>query len=426
MFAMKMAAWLTIGAVALGAWAYSSQSEGAVEDRAALAARQLDPDADGRQVGRQVRMDVFYWDFRVLAGLAGWLGLGALLFAEDARRLRRTLAVTAGVALASGCSGYPIVETVEPSEEAFLIPYTENDRQSATNSEEALRKNLVQSKLVLIPQRYIYSDSGTGYRPTAKLIKVDRAPVTREWTADANSGTSERNEAIWVMTSDQVECSTGWTITAYIAGRDDAVKFLYYYPAGSLEKVLDQEVRAKLQAEFGIEVTDLPMEEIRTHATPHIQATIRRVRDFFSNRGISITNLGITGGFVYKDPKIREMMSRVFQSEQEAAIAKAETRAQEERNKRIHLAAESKARAVVTEKEGEAKGVRAVADAKAYEIEKAQANKEAYLALKRIELEQKKLERWDGRFPTQFFGGGAGGPEMLLGIPAIATAPTPK
>ena len=35
------------------------------------------------------------------------------------------------------------------------------------------------------------------------------------------------------MTTDQVEFSTGWTCTARIDSRDDAVKFLHNYPAGS-------------------------------------------------------------------------------------------------------------------------------------------------------------------------------------------------
>ena len=133
------------------------------------------------------------------------------------------------------------------------------------------------------------------WRDAAKLIKVDKSPVTREWTADPNTGTSNRNEAIWVMTSDQVEFSTGWTCTARIAARDDAVKFLHNYPSGSLQSVMDTEVRAKLQAEFGLEVTDLPMDELRKNATPHLKRVVEALTTFFSERGITITNLGITG-----------------------------------------------------------------------------------------------------------------------------------
>jgi SPFH domain / Band 7 family len=120
---------------------------------------------------------------------------------------------------------------------------------------------------------------------------VDTQPVTREWTADPNTGTSNKNEAIWVMTSDQVEFSTGWSITARINNRDSAVKFLANYPNGSLQKVLDQEVRSKLQTTFALAVTDLPMETLRKAATPVIQKTSKEVVSFFEERGITITNL---------------------------------------------------------------------------------------------------------------------------------------
>ena len=150
---------------------------------------------------------------------------------------------------------------------------------------------------------------------------MDKSPVTREWTADPNTGTSKRNEAIWVMTSDQVEFSTGWTCTARIAARDAAVKFLHNYPSGSLQSVMDTEVRAKLQAEFGLEVTDVPMDELRKNATPHIKNVVKTLTTFFAERGITITNLGITGGFVYKDKAIQDMLVKVFNAEQEKAIA---------------------------------------------------------------------------------------------------------
>ena len=165
-------------------------------------------------------------------------------------------------------------------------------------------------------------DSGQ-WQAAALLVKVDKSPVTREWTADPNSGTSNNNEAIWVMTSDQVEVSTGWTCTARIASRDDAVRFLHNYPNGSLRDVLDTEVRGKLQSTFGLEVTDEPMTKLREEATPHSLRTVKDVTEFFKERGVTITNLGITGGFIYKDKSIMDTMVRVFNAEQEKAIATA-------------------------------------------------------------------------------------------------------
>ena len=314
------------------------------------------------------------------------------------------------------------LETISPNEEAFLLPLTDDvKKQTSTNNEEYLKENLVYTKQVRIPQQWVqkgYETLGANgqWQAAAILVKVDKSPVTREWTADPNSGTSNKNEAIWVMTSDQVEFSTGWTCTARIASRDDAVKFLHNYPNGALKDVLDTEVRGKLQATFGLEVTDQPMNKLRQEATPHILRTVGDVTEFFKERGVTITNLGITGGFIYKDKSIMDTMVRVFNAEQEKAIATAGFQAQEEQNKATFAEAEGQAKALLATRQAEADGIKLVADAKAYEIDMAQADSEMYLSLKRFELERDKLQKWDGRFPTYFLGAGHS-PDLLLQMP---------
>lgn len=318
------------------------------------------------------------------------------------------------------------LETIGTNEEGFLIPLrSDGKQQGQTSTEDYLKQHLVFSKQVQIKQQWVqkgYETAGANgvWQDAEVLIKVDKSPVTREWTADPNSGTSNKNEAIWVMTADQVEFSTGWTITARIASRDDAVKFLHNYPNGSLEKVLDSEVRGKLQATFGLEVTDLPMEELRKAATPHITHVVKEVTTFFNQRGITITNLGITGGFVYKDQTILDTMVKVFNAEQEKTLAAASTAAQEEKNKKIRMEAEGKATAVLTEKKAEAEGIKLVADAKAYEIEKAKEQGDTYVNLKKLDLEREKLKVWDGHFPNWYFSGGNQSPDVLLNIPAFS------
>jgi regulator of protease activity HflC (stomatin/prohibitin superfamily) len=314
------------------------------------------------------------------------------------------------------------LETISPNEEAFLLPLTDDvKKQTSTNNEEYLKQNLVYTKQVRIPQQWVPKGYET-LRPNgiwqaaATLVKVDKSPVTREWTADSNSGTSNKNEAIWVMTSDQVEFSTGWTCTARIASRDDAVKFLHNYPNGTLKDVLDTEVRGKLQATFGLEVTDQPMTKLRQEATPHILKTVLEVKEFFKERGVTITNLGITGGFIYKDKSIMDTMVRVFNAEQEKAIATAGFQAQEEQNKAVFAEAEGRAKALLKTKQAEADGIKVVADAKAYEIEMASTDGSMYLSLKRLELEREKLQKWDGRFPTYFLGAGQS-PDLMLQMP---------
>lgn len=314
------------------------------------------------------------------------------------------------------------LQTISPNEEAFLLPLTADvKQQTSTNNEEYLKQNLVYTKQVRIPQQWVqkgyeYLGPNGKWQAAAILVKVDKSPVTREWTADPNSGTSNKNEAIWVMTSDQVEFSTGWTCTARIASRDDAVRFLHNYPNGSLKDVLDTEVRGKLQATFGLEVTDQPMTKLRQEATPHILRTTKDVCDFFKDRGVTITNLGITGGFIYKDKSIMDTMVRVFNAEQEKAIATAGFQAQEETNKAVFAEAEGRAKALIMSKQAEADSIKLVADAKSYEIDKAKMDSEMYVTLKRLEIERDKLQKWDGKFPTYFIGA-AKTPDMLLSMP---------
>ena len=323
--------------------------------------------------------------------------------------------------LISGCRKpyEPVkLEMIEPNEVGFLISNTNVTEQSSTAAED-FAKNMVSSQQVKIPQIWIQTDYSTlfwngEWRDAARLIKVDTASITREWTADPNSGTSTKNEAIWVMTSDQVEFSTGWTCTAKIKSREDATKFLSNYRNGSLEIVMDQEVRAKIQATFGLAVTDLPMDALRKSATPVIKQVTDDVTKFFDERGVTITNIGITGGFVYKDPKIIAKMVEVFTAEQEKNVAIAKTVAQEETNKQIQLEAQAKADALLAGKEAEAKGIQAVADAKAYEIEKAQENKEIYLELKKLEIDKARMEKWDGKYPVYMMGEA---PTMMMQMP---------
>ncbi len=138
---------------------------------------------------------------------------------------------------------------------------------------------------------------------------------------------------------------------------------------------------------------------------------------FFSERGITITNLGISGGFVYKDPSIVKTMVEVFNAEQSKMIAVAETATQQEKNKKLELEAMSRAKAILTEREAEAQGIRLVADAKSYEVTQAIDNSDAYMQLKRFQIEQARIEKWDGKYPNYFVGSALGQVEARLPLP---------
>lgn len=348
--------------------------------------------------------------------------ISVVILSGDLKNLAKKMGMFAVllVPFMTGCTPYEPVklEQIQPNEAGFLIPLLgKTADQVHTDNLEDLKKNIVNVQQVQIPQQWVktgYFYLSGEWRDAAILIQVDMSPVTREWTADENSGTSNKKEAIWVMTSDQVEFSTGWTCTASIPSPDDAVKFLHQYRNRSLQQVMDTELRARIQTAWGIEVTDLPMTELRSKATPHIKSVVDEVTKYFMEKGIMITNLGITGGFVYKDPTIQATMVRVFNAEQEKSIATAESVAQEERNKTVTFTAKGKADAMKLEKEAEADGIKVVAQA----IKEAASGPE-YIQIQQLKVVEKITEQWNGQMPVYNMGGSATPMSLLMTVPTL-------
>jgi regulator of protease activity HflC (stomatin/prohibitin superfamily) len=110
-----------------------------------------------------------------------------------------------------------------------------------------------------------------------------------------------------------------------------------------------------------------------------------------------------------------DTLVKVFNAEQDKAIAAAATSAQEEKNKKVLLEARGKADALLKEREAEAEGIKLVADAKFYELEKTKQNLEDYLHLRNLELYKQLITKWDGSFPQYFTTGN--NPNMLLQLP---------
>jgi len=384
----------------------------------------------------------------------------------------------------------PVYVEFGTSDTAFNIQLEGAGEQADLRSEQYLKDNLVQARRQQITYRWI----GTGrwynwwdgyYLPNEQIVVVDRQPETREWTADPDSGTSTKDEAIWVESRDSVGFSTGISITARIgepegtdasAVTDDAIKFLFNYPAkpdaerqidctaisgkddyqvktSGLAKIMDTEVRTKVQSVFADEAAKYIMDDLRFKKN-EILAVLRGERfpvevtekanedgdvelvytypeaapesylsvvDFFEKRGVTITAIGMFGGYTYENTDIQTAIDKVFQEQQDKNVAIAEREAAEERKDALRLKGEGKAAEVETAAEGEAKAIERIADAKAYELEQLQSNPEAYMALKKIELETERLKVWDGRYPTYYIGSpldGLGGENMNMFLPA--------
>src|SRR4051812_47694605 len=173
-------------------------------------------------------------------------------FKTSTRRILFTSTLGASMLLAGCIKDYdkPEYQEIDTAETGFLIPLEgDSDSQAKFASEKYLDERKVAAKRVQITHRW----NQTGRLPndgqwigTVRLIKVKRSPVTREWTAEATRGTASKDQAIWTESQDSVGFSMGFTCTALIK-EEDAAKFLYFYPSGSLGDVMDTEIRARVQ-----------------------------------------------------------------------------------------------------------------------------------------------------------------------------------
>ena len=232
---------------------------------------------------------------------------------------------------------------------------------------------------------------------TVKVIKVDRSPVTREWTASRDTGTSTKNEGIWIESEDSVSFSTGFTCTSYIR-EEDAPRFLYHYPNGRLAAIMDNQIRAEIQSKAAEIASGYRMDELRTKKGEIIKGVRDHVVAFFDQTGITVSTIGMFGGFTYENRDIQKAIDDTFVAQQEKVVAAALYEAQEDKNRRIVKEADAMKRSSIIKATGEAEAVRVVAKAAA----EANSNP-AFLALRKLEVEAKRIEKWNGQYPQHYW-----------------------
>lgn len=284
----------------------------------------------------------------------------------------------------SACTPIAKNEMVEigSNETAFLIKMDGDSAKEQTKfqSEEILNQNKIASKRVMIEHKLIdlCSNCVTSHEwvdvPAYRLFKINRAPVTREWTSSAATGTSAKNQAFHVETNESIDFSIGANITSHIA-ESDAAKFLYHYGGKQLEDVIDQDVRgfvsSSLSQQFGNENLDFA----RTHKVEIFDKTFKEAKEYFIKFGITVDRIGFTEGMTYTDSNIQKAINQKFEADQNAQIAK-----------KTLEAAETNAKAGVA--------VKAQQD---FELEKM-----------RLEIEKLKVQKWDGHNSQTLMSSGTG------------------
>jgi len=333
------------------------------------------------------------------------------------------------MSILSGCVrpyDTPEYAEIDTSETGFLIPLEGNSgNQAKFQSEQYLRELKVAAKRVQITHRWSQEgrlpNSGR-WIATVRLIKVNRSPVTREWTAEAATGTAAKNQAVWIESSDSVGFSMGFTCTAFIP-EEQAAKFLYWYPTGSLANVMDTEVRGRIQQVAAEIAAKYPLDALRARKQEISDAVKNDITSFFPQRGMVITTVGMFGGMTYENAEIQKAIDNTVIAQQLKVVNQARFEAQQRDNDRVTLeaiAVAERARRIAAG-EADAKKIAAVAEAEAIRqvnqaLAEAKQNPLLY-QLRSLEVERARVEHWNGQYPNYLLQTGSASPNLMLQMP---------
>jgi len=289
---------------------------------------------------------------------------------------------------ACGPAKVPPLEEINTHETAFLVPLegdTAGD-QAKFMSVDYLNQNKVSAKRVTLPVRKrstgrLWSDYE--WVPTMRVIRVNRMPVTREWTGDENKGTSGNDEAMWVESKDSIGFGLGANVTAMVT-EADAAKFLYYFAGKSLAKVVDENVRGYVNSILSKKFADLDLVDARKEKAAAFTEAFDKTKEHFAKMGVTITNLGLSEGMVYADTEIQTIINDNFTAEMKIQIEDNNNKAQDKINARNVAIATAEKNA-------------AIQFAKAKEARVAQVELEIRKMMAQAELN--RSTKWDGAMP---------------------------
>ncbi|MCJ8330206.1 MAG: hypothetical protein HRT89_02930 [Lentisphaeria bacterium] len=335
----------------------------------------------------------------------------------------------------ASCRKYEVPEYMEikTSETAFVVPLEDSSSKGKKLDAAAYDKMKVGAKRIKITKRWDKTGrmwfSGH-WIAMIKVIKVDRTAVTREWRA----GTANNTKAIWVESSDSINFSMGFNCTAHIE-ESDAALFLYHYKGDTITSIMDDEIRAEIQTIVADEAAKHDLDLLRAKKGEISLAVRTHVKEYFSKKGITITNIGQVGGFIYEDKKIQVSINEVFIAQQQKAVEKGLLSAMQDREERlkregtaegnkIKEVASANAEATKSLKAAEAEGELSLAKAEAEGILlilkslKEASTVPAFIEVKKLEVESKRIAQWDGRYP-QFMMSGGNSPQLLMPMPRV-------
>lgn len=268
-------------------------------------------------------------------------------------------AVAMGFLTACGPAKVERFENIGANETAFVVPLegAGKSNQEQFMSVEYLNSAKVATKRISLSLR----EHSTGrmywdyeWIPTVKVIKVNRQPVTREWTGKEDTGTAGRDEALWVESFDSIGFGVGVNTTALVR-EEDAAQFLYYFAGKPLAAVVDENVRGKINSILSREFAAHDLEAARGMKNQIFKIAAEETVAAFKTMGVTITNLGLAEGLVYADEEIQKAINEKFKAEMDIQIQEQKNKAQVQINERNVAIAKAKADGAIKKANGEIK-----------------------------------------------------------------------
>lgn len=308
------------------------------------------------------------------------------------------------VLLLTGCHGpfkEPQYEEIHTNETAFLVPLEGDlEKQQQSKSVESLEKAKVLAKRVEIPLREHTIGRGWGnyqWVPTMKVIRVDRSPISRNWTADKKTGTSANDQALYVESKDSINFGFNATVTAHIEEAQTA-RFLYYFAGKQLTEIIDQNVRGIALQLLSAKAGQEDLAECIKQKHEFMEQAEEELKRVCLEKGITIDFFGGINGIQVSDAKIQTAVDAKFIHEIDAQTAEKNLEVQATRNE-IAVAS---------------------ADAERQAAQELFAAKEALtlktqLDVMKLNAEAMKIaaERWKGAMPSGIIPAGSG---LLFGL----------
>jgi hypothetical protein len=363
---------------------------------------------------------------------------------------------------ATGCAKRippSVFVTVESNETLFVVPLNGENKDAQVKFDSAEYVKFQKIGVREWKKRWYLYRSGHildrgEWREADRVIKVNRKPINISFKVDDESKAKHDPDAMWFESADSVGFSLGFDVSARIE-EDDTATYLYNYQEKDLETTVRQEVKNRIAACAQDFCSTMVLDSLRLKKVELIDSIRKDVIPYFKVRGVTITTIAQTGGFVYENPNIQSRIDEVFIAQQDKEIAKAQLAAQNDKNLKsksateqekqnqivlaqasaeaVRLQAEAvaagnflkqkaEAEGVLLVRETEAKGIRLVNDAL-----KEATSSGAYLANKELDVRLEWNKHWSGNFPSTITAVGdkaSGGMNLFLGMPN-GTTPVP-